>query len=97
MFLKKDRHVGRSSPSHWELCYLHANTFFALACATGDTRVTLVRDFGKSCAWKGDREVERQDYRHCPVLLKVPLATARHAGGKRAQLMNSAMIVAFEG
>lgn len=41
--------------------------------------------------------MERRDYRHCPTLLKVPLATACHAGGKRAQLMNSAMIVAFEG
>lgn len=52
--------------------------------------MTLVRDFGKSCAGKGGREVERRDYRRCPALLKVPLATARQAGGKRAQLMNSA-------
>lgn len=97
MFLKKKkkRHVGQTSPSNrwnYATCMLTFFFFFALACATGDTRVTLVQDFGKSCAWKGAAvKWNVGDYHRCPALLKVPLATARHAGGKRAQLMNSAI------
>lgn len=95
---RKDRVVGQTSLSHRKLCYLHANTFFAFACpplqrawTTGDTRDARTRFreivYTEGCPWSGTSGLSSLS-----GALEVPLATARHAGGKRAQLMNSAMI-----